>query len=171
MIQELKIKSIKPESGFTLLETIIVIAIFLLLSALVLPNSLNFRSSSSINTIVSTFMTDLKNQQIKAMTGDTEGRGFPDTYSIYVKSATPSSYVLFHGQNYSQSDTSNFAIVIDGQYLLSATFPSSKIVFASGSGEILNYVATQSSVTIKEKRTGQQKVIQLNKYGVATSIN
>ena len=159
---------INHRHGFTLLETLLVIGIFLFMTAILVPNSLNLRSTSTINTSVLTLVTDLKNQQIKAMTGDTEGRGLPDTYSIYIQ---PASYVLFHGQNYSAGDLTNFAIPLDTSFQYSTTFPNSKIVFASGSGQINNYVATQSSVTIRETRTGKQKVIQINKYGVITAIN
>lgn len=160
--------SVKGQHGFTLLETLLVIGIFLFMIAIIVPNSLNLRNSSSINTSVLTFVTDIKNQQIKAMTGDTEGRGTPDTYSIYIQ---PTSYVLFHGQNYSAADSSNFAITLDAPFQFSTTFPSSKIIFASGSGQINNHVATQSSVTIREIKTGKQKIIQINKYGTITSID
>lgn len=154
--------------GFTLIETIVVMGIVFLLLALVAPNFLNFNSKTTINTAVDTFITDLKNQQIKAMTGDTEGRGIPDSYSIYIQ---PGSYTLFHGANYSQQDTSNFLVPIDSQYQISTTFPSNKIIFASGSGEIDGFVNNQNSVTIRETSTGSQKVIILNKYGTVTQIN
>lgn len=163
-------KSRKPlhGAGFTFVETIVAVAIFLILIALIAPNFLNFRSRTSSSTTIDTFITDLKNQQVKAMTGDTEGRGTPDTYSIYL---TPGNYVLFHGQNYSAQDPENFAVPIDEQYELLTTFADNKIVFAAGSGEIVGFTQGAASVTIREIRTGQQKVIQINKYGTITQIN
>ena len=154
--------------GFTLIEVIVVVAIFLTLITLTITNPLNLRESTSINAFVYTLITDIKNQQIKSMVGDTEGRGIPDTYSIYIE---PTKYTLFHGQNYSESDSSNFAVTVDNQYQFLTTFPSNKIVFASGSGEIVGFAQNQNTITIKDARTGQQKVITINKFGVATGIN
>ena len=156
------------KKGFTLIETIIVIGILSVLIVLVAPSLLNLRSNTSINTTLDTVVTDLKSQQIKAMSGDTEGRGIPDNYSIYIQ---PSSYILFHGINYSQSDTSNISIPIETQYQLSTTFPSNKITFASGSGEIVGFLNGQNTITIREVGKSNQKVIILNKYGTITQFN
>lgn len=156
------------QAGFTLIEVIVVVSILLTLIGLIITNPLNLRESTSINTFVYTLITDIKNQQIKAMVGDTEGRGIPDTYSIYIE---PTKYTLFHGQNYSDGDSSNFAVTVDDQYQLLTIFPSNKIVFASGSGEIVGFAQNQNTINIVDTRTGQQKVITINKYGVVTGIN
>lgn len=154
--------------GFTFIEVIVVVSIFLTLIGLTIINPLNLRESTSINTFVYTLITDIKNQQIKSMVGDTEGRGIPDTYSIYIESA---KYTLFHGQNYFEGDSSNFSVAVDDQYQLLTIFPGSKIVFAEGSGEIIGFAQNQNTITIKNARTGQQKVITINKFGVVTGIN
>lgn len=164
----MKRHSSHKHAGFTFIEVIVVVAIFLTLIGLTITNPLNLRESTSINAFVYTLITDIKNQQIKAMVGDTEGRGTPDTYSIYIE---PAKYTLFHGQNYSQSDSSNFSITVADQYQLLTTFPESKIVFSAGSGEIVGFVQNQDTITIRDARTGQQKVITINKYGVVTGIN
>lgn len=141
--------------------------IFTLL-ALIAPNFLNLRSRTSINTTITALTTDLKNQQIKAMTGDTEGRGVPDNYGIYIQ---PDQYILFRGVNFSPSELSNFPINIDEQYILSTTFANSKIVFEQKSGEIVNFVDGQNSVVIRDPRTGDQKTLLINKYGTVTGEN
>ena len=156
------------EDGISLIETVVVVAIFLSLISLIIVNLLNFRSSASVNTSLYTFITDLKNQQIKAMTGDTEGRGIPDTYSIYIE---PTRYTLFHGVNYSFSDPTNFVVSAPSDYQLTTSFGSNKIIFASGSGEINSFVSGQNSIIFTNISTGQQKTIQINKYGVVVSIN
>ena len=115
-----------------------------------------------------TFIADFKNQQTKAMQGDTEGRGIPDTYSIFINS---SSYTLFHGSTYNSTDTTNFDINTPDGYQITTTFPSSQIVFAKGSGEINPYTEGANSITIRNIRTTEQKVIQVNKFGIITSIN
>jgi hypothetical protein len=126
------------------------------------------RSSAAVNTVIDPFITDFKNQQVKAMVGDTEGRGVPDNYGVYIQ---PSSYTLFHGQIYNTSDTTNFSVPIDSSLQLSTTFAGNTISFASGSGEIKNFVTGQDTVVIKNPITNEQKTIKFNKYGAILSIN
>lgn len=154
--------------GSSLIEIIITVSIFTTLITITTLSLLNVRSKTSVNTALSTFITDAKNQQIKSMTGDTEGRGVPDIYSIYIQ---PESYTLFYGSNYSPGDPENFMVKAPDGYLLSTTFPLSTVTFASGSGEITNYINGQNSIIFTETLSGTKKVIQLNQYGAVVSIN
>lgn len=156
------------KQGFVFIELIVVLGILAALLGIVIINVGNIRSSASVNTSVTSFVTDIKNQQTKAMVGDTEGRGVPDTYGVYVE---PTKYTMFHGQNYNSNDTSNFAIPIDASFQLSSTFSGNKIIFASGSGEILNFVSGQNTVVIRNATTGEQKTITFTKYGSISSVN
>lgn len=164
----MRIKQNSSQKGATFIEILIVIGVISLLSAFGSINLLNARSSSSVSSTLYTFISDLKNQQIKAMAGDTEGRGIPDTYSIYIES---SQYTLFHGQNYSSSDTSNFSVSIPTEFTMSTTSVGNKIIFASGSGEIADFSQGTNTVTFTDVSTNQQKSIQFNKHGVVTAIN
>lgn len=154
--------------GFTLLEALIVIAIFLILFALASISLINLPTSTSSSSIINMIISDVKSQQIKSMVGDTEGRGAPDSYGIHF---TQNSYVLFHGSVYSDSDTDNYVNEIPLEFDITTTFPLSTIIFASGSGEIKNFVASQNTITLKSEQTNQQKVIRLNKYGTVESVN
>ncbi|MGE5041955.1 MAG: Tfp pilus assembly protein FimT/FimU [Candidatus Levyibacteriota bacterium] len=156
----------KKNAGTTLIEILIVIFVFSLMVSLGFVSLLNVRSSASVSTSEYTLITDIKNQQIKAMVGDTEGRGTPDTYSIHID---PNQYVLFHGQSYSAGDSSNFAVPVTSEFTLSTTFANNSIVFASGSGEIMNFVQNQDTITFTNTSTNQQTRVQLNKYGVITA--
>ncbi len=153
--------------GFVFIELIVVLGILSTLLGIVIINVLNIRTSASINTIVSTFITDVKSQQTKAMVGDTEGRGVPDTYAVYVQ---PTKYTLIHGQNYSASDSANFNVSIDTAFQLTSTFPQNKIIFASGNGELVNFTTGNDSVTIQNVTTNEQKVIKFNQYGSIISV-
>lgn len=159
---------IRMSSGFTFIEIIIVTAIFLILLALITPAVFNFQSTANSDGIIETLLADIKNQQIKAMTGDTEGRGIPDTYGVQIQ---PSSYVLFHGQNFLPQDDTNFTIDIDSQFQIVSTYANNSIIFASGSGEITNFSESANQIIIREERTGKEKTIELNKYGTITSVN
>jgi len=159
---------VKYQAGLTLIELLLVIGILSVLFGIAFVSITNIRiitGNSSANVVLA---SDLKTQQIKAMTGDTEGRGVPDNYGIKI---LPNNYVLFHGQNYNNSDTSNFTVAIDSGYTLSTTFPNSTILFASESGQLVGYVPGQNSITITSTPSGQIKTIQLNAYGTITSIN
>lgn len=153
----------KRKKGFTLIEVLVVISVFLILAGFGINSLLNVRGSSSSTSTIYTLINDIKNQQTKSMTGDTEGRGTPDTYSIYIES---NKYTLFHGQTFSATDSSNFVVSIPQDSLLSTTFNSNKIIFASGSGEIQNFTNGQDTVTLRNTVTNQQSILQLNKYGV-----
>lgn len=154
--------------GITLIEVIIVISIVTTLFGLVFGNILNVRSTTTINTSLTAIIADLKNQQIKSMVGDTEGRSSPDNYGVYISGP---NYTLFHGQIYSESESTNFDINADTGYQFTTTFPGSQVIFASGSGEIVNFIENQNTVSIINTRTNEQKTIHINKYGVITTIN
>lgn len=153
----------KAQKGFSLIEVLLVMGIFVLLAGLGFTSLLNVKDTSFSSSAVYTLVADIKNQQIKAMTGDTEGRGTPDTYGVYIQS---SQYVLFHGQVYSATDSSNFSVSAPQGYTLSSTFSGDKIIFASGSGEIQNFTSGQDTIRLTNTVTNQQSTLQLNKYGV-----
>lgn len=153
--------------GFTLIEIVIICAIILLLLSYGLFSLLNLQTTSSLNSLTDLLIEDIKTQQVKAMTGDTEGRGIPDEYGIYF---TPASYTLFHGSSYSANNPDNFVSSLPEGYNIISTFPSSSLILQAGSGEILGFEPTQNSITIRNMKNGNQKKILLNKYGAVTNI-
>lgn len=155
------------EAGFTVVELLVIMGIAILLFLLVSMNLLDARTGTAITTTTDTLISDLKLQQTKAMIGDTEGRGFPDAYGVYV---TNNKYVLFHGITYVPSDPTNFTVNAD-TVAFSTTFPSSTIVFATKSGEIVNFSSGNNRITIKDANTTTQKVLELNKLGTTVSLN
>lgn len=157
----------KKSEGFTLIEIIVVVAVTLILLSFASINLFNLPSASSMDAIVTTLTGDVKTQQIKAMVGDTEGRGVPDTYGVYFTSA---SYTLFHGATYVSTSPDNFLSTLPSEYSTTTTLPSSTLVFNKGSGEIAGFSSTQNSITITDAKTGKQKTILLNKYGTIVDI-
>jgi hypothetical protein len=155
-------------AGFTMVEFLVIMGIASLLFLLMSMNFLDARTGTSLTTTGDSLLSDLKIQQTKAMIGDTEGRGIPDAYGIYFK---PASYVLFHGTTYLPAATDNFEVNAAEGVTLSTTFPGGSVVFATISGELVNFSSGFDSITIKDANTTRQKVIQLNKLGTATSFN
>lgn len=154
--------------GFSLIEISLVMGLVALLLGYMSLNVLNGRNKADLNTVKDTFATDFKNQQTKAMAGDTEGRGTPDTYGIYINS---NSYTLFHGSTYTPTEASNFKIDMPNGVSLSTTFPQSKIVFAQGSGEITPFSDSTNTIRISNTSTNETRTIQVNKYGAIISNN
>jgi Tfp pilus assembly protein FimT len=154
------------EDGFTVVELLVIMGIATLLFLLISMNLLDARTGTAITTTTDTLISDLKLQQTKAMLGDTEGRGIPDAYGVYIAN---NKYVLFHGTTYVPSDPTNFTINAEA-VAFSTTFPNAVVVFATKSGEIINYSSANNHITVKDANTTTQKVLQLNKLGTATAL-
>ncbi len=154
--------------GYTLTEIIIVMSILILLTGLTTISLLNAKHKSSLSASVDTFIADLKQQQLKAMLGDTEGRISSGNYGIFFAGGT---YTLFHG-DYSSTDSANFDLSLgDNIEFSNITFPGSQIVFLQGSGEIDAYVSGLNTITIKDIIDNNQKTLTINEYGVVEQIN
>ena len=159
----------KKLSGFTLPEIIVVIGVMMVLLSLSSVNLLSIYGKTSLGTKVSTLVSDLKQQQLKSMVGDTEGESSADSYGIYFEQ---NRYILFKGTSYSGSDPLNFAINLDSDLQFSTiAFPQSQIVFSQGSGEITGYASDSNTVTLTNIRTSDVKTLELNRYGVVVSVN
>ena len=154
--------------GFTLPELIIVIGILAVLFGMGIVSLLNVRilATNSSDTVV--FISDLKTQQIKSITGDTEGRGIPDIYGIKI---LPTEYILFHGPTYNPSDDTKVTIPTASGHTLTTTFPNQTILFASSSGELIGFVEGSNTITITKNDTQLIKTITINKYGTITFVN
>ena len=166
--QETTKLKLQLNSGLTLIELLLVIGILAVLFSIGFVSLANINVISGNNSASVVLISDLKTQQIKAMTGDTEGRGIPDNYGVKI---LPSSYVLFHGLSYNASDTSNFSVPVDSGYILSTTFPNSTIIFASESGQLIGFVANQNTISLTSTPSGQVQTIEFNAYGTITNIN
>ncbi|MCL4384258.1 type II secretion system GspH family protein [Patescibacteria group bacterium] len=149
-----------PRRGFTLIEVIITMGIFVVLLSLGTVSLINAQHIASLDTVTNTLITDLKQQQLKAMVGDTEGRFSRSSYGIHFDTG---DYVLFHG-TYNSSDPTNFTVPLVG----SLSFASAgEVSFSQGSGQVTGL----SVITLSDSTNGRQKVINLNSYGVVTSLH
>ncbi|OGK10517.1 hypothetical protein A2767_04620 [Candidatus Roizmanbacteria bacterium RIFCSPHIGHO2_01_FULL_35_10] len=139
-----------------------------ILFSLTTINLLNAYGSNTLNTTLSTEQADLKQQQLKAMVGDTEGQSSPDSYGIYFETGR---YILFKGMAYSASDPLNFSIDLNRDLQFSSIqLPNSQIVFTKNSGEVSNYNANFDNVTLKNINTNQTKTIRINQYGAVIDV-
>jgi prepilin-type N-terminal cleavage/methylation domain-containing protein len=151
------------EAGFTLVEIMITVAIIATLAALTLVNLGKPQVTASQNSIVDTLVADLKSQQLLAMAGDSGGSASRQPQGVYIQA---SQYTLFAGPNFDSNDTNNFSITADQNTTFSSTFPGSKVIFATGSGEVQNFAGTTNTITVH--RADDTKTITLNRLGAVT---
>ena len=151
------------QKGFTLIELIIAIGIFTVITSLATINLLNAQHIASIDSTVTTLIADLKQQQIKAMTGDTEGRGTTSQYGVHFDA---NKYVLFHG-SYNAADNSNFVVNLEGTLNFTDITGNGDIIFSQGSGESSGL----NPIILKDSLTNKQKTMTTNVYGVVASVN
>ncbi|MBI3380279.1 type II secretion system protein [Candidatus Gottesmanbacteria bacterium] len=157
----------KTQRGFTLVEVIIALLIFSSLVTMVIINLLNVKHKASLSDSIDTFINNLKSQQLKAMVGDTEGNNTKDNIGIYL---TTNKYTDFYGTLNLSSSTNLDINFDDNIQIISTTFPSSQIIFLSGSGDISGAIGN-NTITMKNSLSSEQKIITVNKYGIVTSVN
>lgn len=151
--------------GFTLIELLLVMSVMAILLGFVIVNVLGTQRRASIDSSVDQLVSDIKQQQIKSMVGETTGGN--GLYGVHLGS---SAYSLFRGVAYSSSNSANLNIAADGILTFTTTFPNADVTFATASGEIVNYSGTQNTITLSDGQ-GQQKTLTLNSYGTIVSIN
>jgi len=152
--------------GFTLPELVVTIFVLLTLVSLITINLSYTQRRATLNTAITTLVADLKDQQMKAMSGDTEGRSSADNYGIYFQSG---SYVLFHGSSYNASASANTTITIDTSQHFTTT--GKTVLFNRVTGEVSGYNSSSDTITLEDIPSGDQKTLEYNRYGVITGVN
>ena len=154
----------KKRQGFTLIELALIMAIIAILVSFISVNLLKPQTTASTASTVKILGADLKEQQIKAMSGDSDGETTTDSQGIYFES---NRYTLFRGPNYA-SGSHYFQVDMDQNLILSNTLPSSQVVFGKRSGEVASYAPGSDTITLSHTQSGEQKTITINRYGAIT---
>lgn len=154
----------KNQSGFTLIEIIIVISVFTILFAVSTISLTGLIPEANFVSSYQSILSDIKNQQLKAMTGDTNGSGSGSAYGIYLED---DQYTLFKGLAYNPSSSDNVIVELPpGLNITEITFPFASLVFLQVNGEISNYDQLNSSFKLTNTSTSEEKIVNLNKLGV-----
>lgn len=156
-------------AGFTMVELIIVIGIIGILITLIVVNLSSFQVKTNISAVTAEVTASLREQQIRAMTGDTDGTTGSLSFGIHF---TQNSYTLFRGTAFIPGESSNFVTTLDPPMeFANITFPNGDIVFGRVHGEVTAYSAATDSIAIRNSQTGEQKTVELNTLGVITATN
>ncbi len=148
-------------AGFTLIEMTVVISIFVTLLGFITLSLVRSHQTVSLTSTEEILVADLRQQQLKSMIGDTEGRMNADLYGIHFDS---NRYVTFHGENYSSVDTSNSFFNLPSNIQFNS--PNYDIIFLKRSGEI----ASPAIIDLQDKTNLKLKRIHINTYGTITQV-
>lgn len=150
--------------GYSLIELTIVIFFLAILVALVSMNLFQFQHTSQLNSSLSSFISDYKEQQIKAMTGDTSGSGALSNYGIYFGTTSYTEFQNAYGTN-------NFLVSLPATIHVATTFSGSQLLFVKGTGMISGFTSGLNTITLSDTVNDAHHIITVNQYGVITSVN
>lgn len=154
--------------GFTIIEILVVLGILATILSIGYVSVVAIQRRAPLSATADVLMGDLRGQQTKAMTGDTQTGAASDRYGIYFQS---NAYILFKGSSYNPSDTTNAITPLPTNITVSAvTFPGSSVIFAKGSGDVVGFAQGGSSVTLTQNLSAEHKKLTVNRYGAVTSI-
>jgi len=138
-----------------------VVGIMITLLGFITISLVNSQQTASLTSVEEILLADLKQQQLKSMIGDTEGRATSDSYGIHFDS---NRYILFRGLIYLSADTSNSAIDLgDNVQFVS---PGFDIIFSKINGEI----AASAVIELMDSTNSRLKRIHLNTLGTITQV-
>lgn len=151
--------------GFTLVELLVVMGIFATLSLLAwgVGGGAQVASETGIASAAQVLIADMKQQQINAMTGKVSD-GAPREYGVRIDT---SAYTLF-GTAYDPGDPLNFTVDLERGINISTTLPSSQVLFARVSGEVVDFTPGQNTITLTDPGTGESAVLTINRWGAVT---
>ncbi len=148
--------------GFTFVEIVITMAIASTLLGIISMNLLKIHQTKTVQSVYKILVSDLKSQQTKSMSLSAQNTSSPGEYGVHFET---NSYTLFKGSSYNPNDPANAEIELPENFSFSnVTLPSTQVVFTRGSGEVLNFINGQNSLTINNFE-GDSITLEINPYG------
>lgn len=151
----------KMKKGFTLIELIVAIGIFVLLVSISTISFFSGYSNTNLGASTDVLQADLKTAQSNAMAG--MGATGETVTGWGLKIVSPNTYIIFPGSIYDPSDIHNSSTTLPTGVTISSNFVNDTIVFNQISGEIIGHVTGQSTITLTA--LSGTKSLTLNKYG------
>jgi len=150
----------RTQRGLTLVELAITTSIIITLLGFIIISLVHSQQSASLSSTEEILLVDLKQQQLKSMIGDTEGRGISDSYGIHFDL---NRYILFHGTSYSSSDISNSIINLGNNMQFNNS--NFDIIFSKLSG-----TTSATVIELQDNTSSSLKRIHLNALGVVNQV-
>ena len=159
----------QKQRGFTLPELLLTLGILTILFSIIAISLSYVDQRTASGTKASVITTDIKGQQIKAMTGEAGASGTLSDQGIYFEQ---NRYVLFRGDTYNASNTTNFSIdLADNLEFSDISLPGGQMLFAATTGEVSNYDSILHTVTLRNTTNGETKTITINSIGSIVSVD
>lgn len=132
--------------GFTLLELLIALGIFLLLAATVVPLTRGLFTTTQSDDATDTLVQALRTAQVRAQSGRNSS-----AHGVYFAN---SGYTLFQGGDYAGRDQSYDRVVDFGAVMTLSFDGGDEVVFAQGAGE----PDTTGTVTLTHTESGTSTI-------------
>lgn len=156
------------QKGFTFPEIIVVFGVVVMLFSLAVSGTLKAQQGTSLQSFLMVLVSDIKNQQVNAMTGFTLGGATSSNFGIYFDQ---DGYTLFKGDVYNASDPNNFVVKLpDNIAFFDVKFPNSTLLLLKGNGEVSGFVMGANSVSLKTT-INTTKTITVNKLGTVVGAD
>lgn len=152
--------------GYTFIEVSLVLAVLAILMTISTVSLLGVQEQSFVHKSIELLLSDLKLQQISAMSGGQNSAGVQSASGIYFETH---SYTLFKGDSYVEGAPGNFSILLENG-LEFGSIAGESIIFAKGSGEIINYSENIDTIDIVRSDRTNPAVIKMNELGIVTLI-
>jgi prepilin-type N-terminal cleavage/methylation domain-containing protein len=143
--------------GFTLIEILVVIGLFSALTAIAVINLTRPQSKASVDSAATTLISDLKQQQLLSMLGDSGSQASAQAHGVRLESGR---YILFTGPSFASS-SNQFIINLPQGISLSSPFLPVDIIFTPRSGE-----TTALSNIVLSDTASDHKNLGINRLGV-----
>ena len=155
---------VQNQKGFTLIEILLVMTVLGVLIA-VSTQIVQFNlPHNTLDTLSQQVISDIKNQQMAAISGVTTQSGAYVDYSIRFEEHR---YILYPGLVYQENNPENTIITLDNGYVFSEiSFPFSELSFSRLSGDVRNYSSAQNAFKIVFTQNNERRLITINKRGV-----
>ena len=149
--------------GFSFVELLVVMGIITILVMIGASSYFPSIQKVSLSSTVQSLISEIKQQQTKSMNGESsQGIYFP---------ADQESYILFTGDTYNVSNTTNFSISLGNQVIInSIDFSGRQIIFAPASGEISGFNPANNKIILKNTVSEELRTINFNKFGIVTNV-
>jgi len=152
------------ENGSTIIELIVVMTIIGIFARIVTFNLYRSHQRAGRTVTRNTLLSDMRLQQMRAISGEVAQEGEHDDYSLYFEE---DGYTLFPGSVYESSNPDNRKVTLNSVFMFSdVTFPSDTLTFERISGQVQNYASESDSVTVTNRQTGESFTVWVNAYGV-----
>lgn len=153
---------LQPCAGFTLIELIVSIGVFVLIMGFASLSYLNIQRSSDLANQTTQLISSLRQAQALAMSGQTQDSQNNVSVGVHFES---NRYVIFIGSDYNESDSDNIITNLPSNISITIDLPSNNLLFIAKTGEVLDFQNDHKVISILQT-DGQQKNLTINKLGV-----